>query len=288
MATIERIDTAYPSGIIEHPQDKVEIKTLAELGIDGVFQAARVYFDAWHEADNWENTLCPDFPHALHRMKTYDRENTRVLLDENKNIIAVLNTLPFYAKRGIADIIQAFPTYSDLEWSSRRFERPDGHMPNYLICFSITADKGHKIRTTQGSVSPSQFLLENFNNPWKARKLAYSRFKGPVPMGQNLEKFYFDNIKTGNTNVLGAVGMHEHYGGIAVAFLSGSRPEDTEGGKGNVLVIYPKNEEERRFFNLLKFIRKENSRSDPRHGLIPIYQDNAVIASDLVFLDDNQ
>ncbi|HLE49948.1 MAG TPA: hypothetical protein VI791_02310 [Patescibacteria group bacterium] len=38
--------------------------------------------------------------------------------------------------------------------------------------------------------------------------------------------------------------MHENLGGLTVAIIPNARPEDSRGGGANVLVLYPKNEQE--------------------------------------------
>ena len=91
------------------------------------------------------------------------------------------------------------------------------------------------------------------------RTIAYSRVSD---VGV---RFIVDHVLQGfsNPKILGAAGMHEHFGGIIQAVYAGSWPEDTRGGASNVIVWYPKSEDEARLFREIKEQRAHNT-PEPR------------------------
>lgn len=245
------------------PHHNYEIRNLNLLDPSEIRSAAHVYFDAWHPLD-----LCTDENEAIAKIVNFSAKDTYLLRDtDNKQILAVLNTLPVIAKN-VSELVTNFPTYRSVEEESvLRNTKRQINPPNFIICFSIAAKEEGKHRIIAGSqkVPPSKYLLENFQKPGTVRKLAYSRVKGPVGE-ETLEQFYYRCALEESNLPLGAVGMHKKYGAIPIAFLTGSREEDVNGGGGNILMVYPQNGEEAgsfRFADESRIIRKRDGNPIP-------------------------
>lgn len=194
-------------------------------------QLAHIYFQTWQTEG-----LCLSLTEATDKMAAFNPEDTYVVIDPEGKVYAIIQTLPVNLP-SLAHLPYAFPTYASVEAASANHQTDEN--PNFLICFSINALPNYRIKlSNSNSQSLARFLLTNL--PTACVKIAYSRFcnyDGPTPLD-----FYLKNL--GNSQKLGAVGMHENLGGITFAIISNSRPEDLTGGGANVLVVYPKNEQD--------------------------------------------
>ena len=90
---------------------------------------------------------------------------------------------------------------------------------------------------TSGSVPEGKIYALIQTLPVNLPALRFCHYDDPDPLS-----FYLKNL--GHSQQLGAVGMHENLGGLTVAIIPNARPEDSRGGGANVLVLYPKNEQE--------------------------------------------
>jgi hypothetical protein len=236
--------------------DDVKIITMNEANSWEQMQAAILYYHSWHQYG-----LCNHPSNAWTKMKRFDPLHTHLLIDnkdKENGVIAVINTLSIFEPEGINGIMQNYGTYERVEKTSMSHQRATVS-PNYLLCFSVAADLNynHKVKSENGHRSPSKHLILELSNPPFSRKIAYSRVKGPVGGKQSLFDFYHQHYDQDDTDPLGPVGMHEHYGGLVVAVLNRSREEDTIGGRGNILVAYPNNSMEQTHFDRIKSIRKD-------------------------------
>lgn len=209
---------------------RVSVKRVGARQTELLPQLAHIYFQTW-QAEG----LCPSLTEAADKMAAFNPEDCYVVIDPGGKVYALIQTLPVNLP-SLAHLPYAFPTYASIEAASASHQKAEN--PNYLICFSINALPNYRIKlTNSNSQSLARFLLTNL--PTACVKIAYSRFcnyDGPSPLD-----FYLKNL--GNSQKLGAVGMHENLGGITFAIISNSRPEDLSGGGANVLVVYPKNEQ---------------------------------------------
>ena len=196
-------------------------------------QLAQIYFQTWQEQG-----LCASLTEATEKLAAFNPEDTTVVIDPEGKVYALIQTLPVNLS-SLAFLPHRFPTYASVETACCFAQRDTD--PNYLICFSINALPNYRIKlANSNSQSLARFLLTHLPTPSNCRKVAYSRFcnyDGPDPLS-----FYLKNL--GHSQQLGAVGMHENLGGLTVAIINAARPEDSRGGGANVLVLYPKNEQE--------------------------------------------
>lgn len=200
-------------------------------------QLAQVYYRTWQPEG-----LCSDIDEALAKMGAFNPEDCFVVTRADSQIYALVQTLPVLLP-SFAYLPHAYPTYASVEETcSAHAHSPN---PNFIICFSINALPGYRVKTNSGSMSLARFLLTRVPAPPGANRLAYSRFSSVKP-GSNLLTHYRKNLLRPEN--LGPVGMHEAFGGLTVALIENSRLEDSRGGGGNVLLIYPKNEAEREAF----------------------------------------
>lgn len=230
--------------IIENPQ----VVSLSKAGRYIYGQLADIYFFSWNREG-----LCDSLDEASLKINSFDPEETFIVSDTSSGLVlAMINTLPVRAA-SIEDLCRQLPTYKSVEEASSKAQKV--FQPNFRICFSIVASPGFRIlrgESSQGKTeSLSSFLIRNLPQSPKIHQIAYSRYSTITP-NTNLVDYYFANLN--NPQALGPVGMHEHLGGLAVAFIENSRPEDTRGG-GNILVLYPNSEEEQLRFDRIKKAR---------------------------------
>ncbi len=237
MATPE---LAKPKEII---LNQISVERVGDKQAELLPQLAQIYFQTW-QAEG----LCPSLTEAADKMAAFNPQDTYVVIDPEGKIYALIQTLPVNLP-SLAYLPYRFPTYKSVETASARRQKADN--PNYLICFSINALPGYRVTAPEGETqSLARFLLTHL--PTACVKVAYSRFchyDGPA-----LLDFYLKNL--GNSQKLGAVGMHENLGGLTVAIIAGSRPEDMRGGGANVIVLYPKNEPEAAKITTIKAARR--------------------------------
>ncbi len=208
------------------------------------------YFRAWNKEG-----LCDSEAEAIRRLDAYNENpnfSAFIAVDASKEkIYGLLLTLKTRANSFFA-VLDQFPNYASFEKYSG--ERVGDSEIN--ICFSITAEPKYRVKNAnaEDNKSLSEFLLFGFPRNPNSVQLAYSRIPGVND--SRIQDYYVKNLK--NSNLLGATGMHENaYGGLTIATIEGSRPEDTAGGRGNTLILFPKDEEEKEYLEKVKAIRKE-------------------------------
>ncbi len=207
-------------------------------------QLATIYYQTWQT----EN-LCGSLTEATNKLTTFDPENAYVVIDgTSETVYALIQTLPIQVP-GLESVPDCFPTYASVETACAGHYRT--LKPNFVLCFSVNALPNYRVVRPDGvTVSLARFLLKSLPVPNAANKLAYSRFShlDATPLEHYL-------MHLDNPQALGAVGMHEHFGGITAAIINHSRPEDQAGGGANVLILYPKNEAEKTAFAKTKAMR---------------------------------
>ncbi len=218
-------------------------------------QLTDIFFQAWHNEGLCEN---PDT--AERKVYSFDPEEAFAVIDKDTGLaLAMINTLPVEVAN-IEDLCRKFPTYSSVEFASISHHKAT--FPNFRICFSVVATPGFRVLRGESSQTESlaSFLLRNLPQNLNIHQIAYSRYSNIAP-NTKLADYYLANLD--DPKMLGPVGMHEHLGGLAVAFLEGSRPEDLRGGGGNILVLYPNTPEEQQHFDHLKKARRTQKRFLP-------------------------
>lgn len=234
---------------------KPKEKVLEDVRVDRVWnrqeqllpQLTQIYFETWAAEG-----LCASYEEAAVKMAAFNPADTYVVISEAGEVYALVQTLPVHLP-SLAYLPHRFPTYTSVEVASRAAER-DAH-PNFVICFSINARPGFKIKAAEDkNISLARFLLTNLPTPPDCHKVAYSRFCNYA--GGSLLDFYLSNL--GSPKKLGAAGMHENLGGITAAIIENSRPEDSRGGGANVIVTYPNTPEEAILFSQIKANRADH------------------------------
>lgn len=208
----------------------------------GIFRdrLADHYWRAWGQ-----HGLCKSLEEAYRRLNAYERvgvfESSFIALTPKRDkIYAALLTRNLRAE-SILDFCEKVPKY-------RFFEFPipgaDKGSLKISVCFSITAEGGFRVKNEDmpEDVSLSEFLIFGYKTAPGAYKTAYSRLAG---VGRrSVIKYYAKNVSL--PRQIGATGMHETaYGGVTLAIIKGSRPEDAEGGCANTFVLLPKDETQR-------------------------------------------
>lgn len=235
--------------------EDVEIKTVSRANSWEIVQAAQLYFKSWNQYG-----LCQTPEEAFRKVANFDPESAFLLVDKSnpqKGVIAAINTIPVFEPEGMRGILKNLDTYKKVENASLLHQKAAN--PNYVLCFSVTADLDSipKVRRGNKYISPSRYLIEGIPTPVNVRKIAYSKVLGPVDEKKTLFDFYWDSLDKTDTSPLGPIGMHEHYGGLVAAVFNQSRTEDIFGGKGNILVLYPRTPEEKVHFDMIKDNRKK-------------------------------
>ncbi len=227
---------------------------------------AELYYRGWADMG-----LCPSREEAARRIDHCLPEHTIVVWDdERQEIFGVLNTAPARVAN-LLELGERFPTYRSVEAAGG--ERGVPLQANCRVCYSVVVPHGLRLQQPQPGMTSSavaEFLLKAAAVPGQ-RTIAYSRF-GRVPAGRSLS----DHYKTSQGNVVdsGAVGLHERFGGLTVALIEGSRPEDVAGGGGNVLVAYPMSPEEEIRFAEIRQRRRQGSVGMEQHGAITLLEDS--------------
>lgn len=210
-------------------------------------KAARMYAAAWGPQ------LCDDEHLALEKMLHFDATQAWVATDPDGEPRGLLHSVGVYVPT-LSALYGMVPTYGMVESLAGSGGSGTGRV-SVRVCFSLAVPDKVRIASFDGSkpMSIAQFLLDVRKQEPSVRTLAYSKVNH-VPQDMSL----VDAVQQGfrNTQFLGAVGLHEHLGGITVAVLNGSRMEDHVGGQGNVLVAYPKTHDESALFETIKAQRK--------------------------------
>lgn len=227
--------------------DRVQIIRVAHRQTELLPQLAQIYFQTWNNEG-----LCPTYEEAFSKMESFNPDDTYVIIDDSNHVYALIQTLPV-ALDSPAGLPDQFPTYQSVESASTNHLQPN--QPNFIICFSINALPGFRIQDNGKNVSLARYLLTNLPVPPNCHKIAYSRFRDHNDCSPL--DFYLQNQD--DPQKLGAVGMHENLGGITVAIIYNSRPEDIRGGGANVIVYYPNNQAEADRVNSIKSDRLKRS-----------------------------
>lgn len=205
----------------------ISIKELSEIYSEEILnQISQIYFEGWNK-----NSLCNSFDEALEKQKQFD-SNWSFVIFNNQNPIGILNTIPFYFDFKNS-LTHKFDSYKKIEEISKIKNYDDKQ--NAILCFSIATIPNLKIKiNNEKIISLPEYFIKNLpiNN---FKKFTFSRFNN-VPNNQTANDFYKEN--SDNKMALGAAGMHEHFGAETLFVIENSRPEDTQGGKANVIQIY--------------------------------------------------
>ncbi len=206
-------------------------------------QLAKIYHETWRAEG-----LCSSEADAIEKMAAFNPEDTFVVIDdETGEAYALIQTLPVTTPL-LVNIPTEYPTYRSVENKCKA--HAEATNPNFVICFSINVLPGYRVQVSPDTDwSLARFLIDGLPVPPNANRVAYSRFShydGPTPLD-----FYLDHLA--DPRSLGPVGMHENIAGpkksgITFAIIEEARPEDVNGGRANVLVVYPKNDAERDAF----------------------------------------
>lgn len=231
--------------------------------------------------------MCFDPAAPESQVDLFNLEESFVIFDpETHRLLAQINSVPTDAA-SLRELCALFPTYRSIVDVSRNHDVPQSDS-RYRICFSVTASQDHRLKIMGKPVSPAGTMLRSMDGLTPEIKIAYSRLGG-VPQGtEDLVEFYVEQLRLSQLSnraaqvkarqALGAVGMHEHLGGIVVAILQNSRPEDQRAGGANVLVRYPQTPEE---ISFIKDLRKQRLT-----GSIPTEEiDSGILLTDALALD---
>lgn len=228
-------------------------------------QLTDLHVREWQKID-----LCTDPNTPESQADQFDPTETFVVVDtDTGELVAQINTVTTAAE-SLEELCQQFPTYADVVSASRDHVTPS-NPARYRICFSITARQDQRLLDPQSPgghvVSPAGTLLRELGQLTPEIKIAYSRFGNVPPTTEDFVEFYVQQLRLSMSpdktehaqavQALGAVGMHEHLGGITNAILLNGRPEDMRGGGMNVLVQYPRDDAERKLFSARKEDRAE-------------------------------
>lgn len=222
MATVELIK---PAEVI---LNEVSVIRASDRQPELLPQLAKIYFQTWSDQG-----LCTSLAEAEAKMAAFDPESCFVLVDSSGKAYALIQTLPVKLP-ALADLPKHYPTYASVEAASKEKNRPKN--PNFVICFSINALPGYRVRTDDQTLSLPRYLINALPTE-DTNQVAYSRFDAS-PTIPPLE-YYLDHRN--NPKSLGPVGMHEYFGALTGFIISSSRPEDIKSAGSNILVVYPKN-----------------------------------------------
>lgn len=234
MATVELVK---PSEVV---LKDVRIVRVSDQQPEFLDQLAKIYYQTWSGQG-----LCASLAEAEAKMAAFDPESGFALVDSSGKAFALIQTLPVELPT-IADLPKLFPSYASVEAASKARRRPE--KPNFVICFSINALPGYRVQTEDQTLSLPRYLISNLPKDSSSNQVAYSRFDA-TPTASPLE-YYLDNRN--HPANLGPVGMHEYFGALTGFIITASRPEDIKSAGSNVLVVYPKNEEEAAAFARVK------------------------------------
>lgn len=196
------------------------------------------YFRAWRNLG-----LCSSLTEAQRRLDNYNDqgvfESSFIVSDNEKGKIYSLLLTTNVRADSLFELLLKIPKYRSFE--NRIFDASKGQI-GFSVCFSITAEPGYRVKMGGDNISLSQFNLFGYETPEGFYKCAYSRLHGVKK--QSLPGFYVRNVA--NPYLLGATGMHEGaYGGLTLAIIKGSRPEDALGGEANTFILLPRDETQR-------------------------------------------
>jgi hypothetical protein len=210
-------------------------------------KVASLYHTSWAQEG-----LSHGFTEALEKVTFFDASQAWVATGGAIKPHGVLHTVGIHALT-LDTLYARVQTYAHVEGLAGM--GGDQHV-SMRLCFSLAAPQ--KIRVT----SPGDFykktiaevLLRSLPKNRNERVIAFSRtnaYDNSMPIVDFVKHGF------GDSRMLGAVGLHEHLGGLTLAVLTGSRPEDVRSGGANILVAYPMNEKEEALFAALRAKRKE-------------------------------
>lgn len=211
-----------------------------------------------------------DFLPALQTVNKFRPESTYLLTNkEQVQLYAQLHGVPVRAS-SITDFVRDFPTHDSVIKKASWLPEPNS---NLFVCFSLNCPGGYRVVQAGREQSLARTLVTGIPLPPGSRRLAYSFL--PVPDRTSLTDYYLDTL---GKNPPGPATMHENaFCGIAVAILNDSRPEHRVAGGGNVLVLHPRDDEEREVFAQMK----EARRRDP-DGIELVTKGNTTFFSDML------
>lgn len=226
---------------------------------------AKLFFETWEK----EN-LCNSLDEARRKIAKYDLSATFVLIEKSGEIYGSLFTKLVKAKNIKYLLTNQIPTYQSVE--KYQYKKVEGDYQTFLVCFSLNAKKDFRVKLPIMSKdsSISRFMISTIPFPPNALKGAYSRI-GYLGENNNPLTYYLENLAT--PKKLNSVGLHENFGGITVAIMENSRPEDKKGGGANFYVHYPKDENEQKKINEIKARRLKIRPEIERVGNIIFFKD---------------
>lgn len=247
MLQFQNIMENLKKGLGEHLVNNTQIVCASSLSEIPLKSIAGIYSKTWAESG-----IVIDPETAYTKIARFNPDNIFLLMDsERKKTYATLLTALVEAS-SITDLVLQLPTYKSVEKLS---EESLPHAPNFLVCFSLNCSNGYRVvDSLNRELSLARAILTGVPVPHGVRKLGYS-FIPNVPLQTSLADHYLGCLH--DTRKLGPVGMHEALGGITVATIANSRSEHTNAGGGNVLVLYPIDNEEAQVFAEVKRKRSE-------------------------------
>lgn len=219
-------------------EKKAVVNGLEVLKVGGDYSYLRSalsdhYFRAWSDQG-----LCVSPNEAKGRLDRYYESGVFessfiVARPEREKIYSLLLTVNIRADSTF-DLLQKIPRYRSFE---SRVIGSDRGREGFSVCFSITSDSRFRAKKDSATISLSRLNLFEYETPPGYFKAAYSRLAG---VGRsNPYRFYVRNLT--KPQILGPTGMHEWaYGGVTLAIIKGSRPEDASGGGVNTFILLPR------------------------------------------------